>query len=166
MLERVTVISVGLRSATSSPPHDLLLGTAHGFDLGESSPLEGGDVELTRRVDAWALLQRAAAEGLPALIVTPIAEYDDVYLEEAATEFTAADGTWMRVELTFLPIRKVSTELVEDVAPDRDRRTRNAGAVSMQEPSASETELYNLTGGDPSRLPEVMRDPLGAIFGS
>lgn len=129
------------------------------------SPLEGGDVELTRRVDAWALLNRAVDEGLECLVTTKLETYEGLYIEEATTEFTAADGSWMRVELTLMPIRKVSTELVEDIAPDRDRRTRNAGAVALQDPSASESEAYALAGGDPSRYGSTFRDPLGALFG-
>jgi hypothetical protein len=129
------------------------------------SPLEGGDVELTRRVDAWALLERAVEEGLEAIVTTRLSTYEGLYLEEATTEVTAADATWQRIELTFMPIRKVSTELVEDVAPDRDRRIRNAGAVALQDPTANESTAYALSGGDPSRYGSTYRDPLGAVFG-
>lgn len=129
------------------------------------SPLEGGDVELTRRVDAWALLNRAIDEGLECLVTTKLTTYEGLYLEEATTEFTAADGSWMRVELTLMPIRKVSTELVEDIAPDRDRRTRNAGAVALQDPSASESAAYALAGGDPDSFARTFADPLGTLFG-
>lgn len=110
------------------------------------SPLDGGDVELTRRVDAWALLERAADEALPAIVTTGIKTYEDIYLTEAATEFTAADGTWMRLELTFMPIRKVSTELVVDTTPDRDRRVVNSGAVATQDPVPGEVSLLSRTG--------------------
>lgn len=129
------------------------------------SPLEGGDVELTRRVDAWALLERAADEALECVVTTRLKTYEGLYLEEAQTELTSADGTWMRVELTFMPIRKVSTELVEDIAPDRDRRTRNAGAVALQDPTATESAAYALAAGDPNAFARTFADPLGAIFG-
>ena len=129
------------------------------------SPLEGGDVELTRRVDAWALLERAVDEGLECIVTTRLSTYESLYLEEATTEVTAADGTWQRIELTFMPIRKVATELVEDITPDRDRRTRNAGAVALQDPTASESAAYALAGGDASNFATTFADPLGSLFG-
>lgn len=88
------------------------------------APVQDGAREHTRRADAWQLLNDAIDGGWPAIVTAaPIPTYEDVYLVEAATEFTAADGSWMRLELTFMPIRQVSTELVADTLPERDRRT-------------------------------------------
>jgi hypothetical protein len=122
-----------------------------------NAPLEGGDVELTRVEDAWALLNRAADEALEAVVTTRLGTFDGRYLDEVTTEHTAADRSWMRLELTFMPIRKVTTELVEDVTPDRDRRPRNAGAVALQDPTATESALYSATGGDPRRIGSALR---------
>lgn len=129
------------------------------------APLEGGARELTRVVDAWALLDRAVEEALPALVTTRLGTFEDMYLESVETENTAKDRSWIRLELTFMPIRTVETELVEDIAPDRDRRTHNAGAVAPQDPTPAESVLNTLTGGDPRRIGTVLRDPLGAIIG-
>lgn len=97
------------------------------------APLQGGGG--TRRADAWQMLQDAVANAWPAIVNAgaAIGVVSDLYLTEATTEITVADRDRLRVELVFMPIRKVSTELVADVAPDRDRREVNEGSVSTTE---------------------------------
>lgn len=131
-----------------------------------NAPIGGPEgVELTRVLDAWTLLERAADEALEAIITTRLKTYESMYLVEGGTEITVRDRDWMRLELTFMPIRKVATELVTDIAPDRDRRPRNDGAVNLQDPTPAESALYDLTGGDTRRLGTTLRDPLGALLG-
>lgn len=88
---------------------------------------------LTRRVDAWAQLLDARDRALPAIVTTDVRTYDDCVLVEASTSITKADGTWLRARLVFEPIRQVTTELVADPTPDRDRREVNEGSVATQE---------------------------------
>lgn len=118
------------------------------------APLADGAREHTRRADAWRLLSDALDGAWPAIVTAPpIPAYEDVYLTEAATEFTAADGSWMRLELTFMPIRQVSTELVADTLPDRDRRTTTR-TVATQEPTETDISAAAVLGFS---LPELVR---------
>ena len=113
------------------------------------APIQDGAREHTRRADAWQLLEDAVDGAWPAIVTAPpLGTREDLYLVEAATELTAADGTWLRVELTFMPIRQVSTELVADILPDRDRRTVQHGSVATEDPPARLTSVAaRLLGG-------------------
>lgn len=111
------------------------------------APVQDGAREHTRRADAWQLLNDAVDNAWPAIVTAPpIPTYEDIYLVEAATELTAADQSWLRLELTFMPIRQVSTELVEDILPDRDRRVVQHGAVATEDPPQQVESLARRLG--------------------
>jgi hypothetical protein len=92
----------------------------------------------TRVADAWSLVLRARDHALLAVVTTHLETYEDMVLIDAGVTNTAADRTWLRAELTFAQIRRVSTELVDDPVPARarDRRQVNRGAQSTEEATA------------------------------
>jgi hypothetical protein len=95
----------------------------------------GVEQEFSRVVDGWALLIDARDRALPAVVTTRLETYEELVLEEAETTRTANDGSWLRVELVFAQIRKVSSELVDDPTPvrPRDRREQDMGSQSTTE---------------------------------
>lgn len=96
-----------------------------------------------RARDAWAQLVDAKDRALLATLTTKIATYEDMILVEALTTITSADGTWIKAELTFMPIRQVSSELVADpvAARPRDRAQVNVGAQATEESDERQTSL-------------------------
>lgn len=101
------------------------------------TPLDAGDRELTRTRDVWAQLIDARDRALLAQITTRLETYEDMVLVEAETTRTSADGTWIRAQLTFAEIRRVSTELVDDPTPTRprDRSQENLGPQATEDAS-------------------------------
>ncbi len=99
--------------------------------LGAAAP----DTEPTRVVDAWATLLDARDRALLAVVTTRLETYEDMVLTEASTTRTAADGSWIRVEVTFSEVRQVATELVDDPVPERsrDHRQENVGSQATAE---------------------------------
>lgn len=89
----------------------------------------------TRVVDTWATLLDARDRALLATITTRLETYESMVLLEATTTRTAADGTWIRCELTFRQIRQVTLELVDDPVPARvrDRNRVDRGSQSTEE---------------------------------
>lgn len=98
--------------------------------------LIGDDNETPSRMrDAWALLTTARDAGQLAIITTAIATYEDMVLIEAQAPRVAADGTWLRAELTFKEVRFVTTQVVADPVPARarDRRQVDRGQQGTEE---------------------------------
>lgn len=93
------------------------------------------DEELTRAKDAWEQLEDAMDRALLAIVTTKWKTYEDHVLTEAIATRTAADGSWIRAELTFMPIRQVSTQTVEDPVPARehDRAQVDRGSQATEE---------------------------------
>lgn len=93
------------------------------------------DEELTRAKDAWEQLDDARTRALLAIVTTKWKTYEDMVLTEAIATRTAADGSWIHAELTFMPIRQVSTQTVEDPVPARahDRRETDRGSQATTE---------------------------------
>lgn len=93
------------------------------------------DAAPTKVRDAWARLDDARKRALIAYVTTPIATYTDMVLVEAQAPRTAADGTWLRAELTFKEMRFVQTQTVADPVPARarDRRQVDRGTQGTEE---------------------------------
>jgi hypothetical protein len=104
------------------------------------TPLSGAgeEREFTRVADGWALLLDARERALPAVVTTRLEVYEDLVLIDAETTRTAKDGSWLRVELVFAQIRKVSSELVDDPQPGRPRDRR---VVDLGPQATTETEV-------------------------
>lgn len=98
------------------------------------------DSEPTRVRDSWELLLRARDNALLAVVTTGLETYEDMVLTEAVTNRTAADGSWIKADLTFAQVRRVATQLVDDPTPirPRDRRQVNRGTQSTEEVPASQ----------------------------
>lgn len=119
------------------------------------SPLDnsGASGQLTRRRDAWALLERARDLHLPCLITTPLKTYDEMYFLEATATRSAKDGTWLRARVHFKQMEAFSTQLVRDPTPlrPRGRPQTPLGAQSTTDLSAEQARrssgLYDLIGG-------------------
>lgn len=105
--------------------------------------------EPTRVVDTWRTLLDARDRALLATVTTRLETYESMVLTEATTTRTAADGTWIRVELTFEQLRTASSELVDDPVPlrERDRRQQNRGSQSTEEATDRESVLVQATEG-------------------
>lgn len=101
------------------------------------------DAPPTRIADSWRILMDARERVLLAIISTGLDTYDDMALTSIETVRTFADGTAVQVDLTFVEVRQVSTELVDDPVParHRDRRQSNQGA---QSPRPTEPALDSL----------------------
>lgn len=99
--------------------------------------LAGEETRLTRCVDSWEQIEDAANRGLRATIATTLKTYENMVILNAHVTRRAADGTWIQAELTFVPIREVSSELVDDPVParERDRRQVSRGAQGTEEAS-------------------------------
>lgn len=113
----------------------------------------------SRLADAWEALEDAAGRSLLALITTSRKSYEDVLLMSVMSSKTAADGTWMKAELTFKPIRFVQTQLVADPVPARarDRRQVDRGAQGTEEDrpdrmASALTQLGRAGGWDPTEF--------------
>lgn len=94
------------------------------------TPLFSPDEDLATRIrDAWDQLLDAQARALLGVVTTNVRTYEDMVLLEAVATKRAADGTWIRAELTFAEVILVATELVDDPTParPRDRRQTNLG---------------------------------------
>ncbi|MGE0785985.1 MAG: phage baseplate protein [Sandaracinaceae bacterium] len=98
----------------------------------------------TRVVDTWATLLDARDRALLATVTTRLETYESMVLLEATTTRTAADGTWIRCELTFRQIRQVALELVDDPVParPRDRARVDRGSQSTEEASPQLTSVF------------------------
>lgn len=93
------------------------------------------DTTPTRVVDAWRQLIDARDRALLATITTRFETYEDMVLIEVISNRTAADGSWLRAELTFAELRTVETQFVDDPVPSRprDRRQVDRGSQEAQE---------------------------------
>ena len=90
-----------------------------------------------RVLDSWALLKDARDRALLATVTTAWETYEDCVLLELLANRTAADGSWMRVSMTFAELRMVSTQLVADPVPlrPRDHRQTDRGSQEAEEAS-------------------------------
>lgn len=95
------------------------------------------DPAVTHVRDTWAKLIDARDRALLATITTRIETLSSMALIDIETTRTAANGTWIEVELSFAEIRTVSTELVDVPTPvrARDQAERPAGAQAPQDAS-------------------------------
>lgn len=103
--------------------------------VSRSSFVDTADTSPTALRDAWAALLDARDRALLGVVVTEIATYEDMVLIEAQSSRAAADGTWLRAELTFRELRIVQTQSVADPVPARarDRRRVDRGAQGTEE---------------------------------
>lgn len=136
------------RAASARPP-------ARGNELGEGSTVAAratvlsADAEITRRVDSWAVVQSAMRYGWRATIRTQLHTFRSMVLLQALTVLEAADGTWLKAELSFRQIRQVATELVDAREPlrPRDREQTDQGAQATEDVDASEVRRSLLSQG-------------------
>lgn len=91
-----------------------------------------------RTTEAWELLKSARARKLKATVTTRRGTYESMVLIDAENVVTAADGTWLKVELQWKHIQTVAVELVDAAEPARvrDRSQTQRGPQSTQEASA------------------------------
>lgn len=99
-------------------------------------------IPITRIADSWLNLRVARDNAQLATITTRLETYESMVLIEAQCVRTAADGSWIRVALTFAEIRQVETQTVEDRTPDRPRGRRQVNRGSQSPTPAPETEEY------------------------
>lgn len=97
----------------------------------------------TRRKNAWTLLERIRDEHLPTLITTPLRNYDDMVLLEAAGAQKHADGTWLRFTVHFEPMQTFQTQLVDDPTPARARE-RAQTQLGTQSTTEAPPQLVSL----------------------
>lgn len=120
------------------------------------TPLFAPDGIENRARDAWDQLVDAQQRALLAIVTVPLRTYENMALLEAVTTRRAADGSWIRAELTFGEVRQVSTELVDDPVPararDRDEENRGSQAAEEAPPRLRSLAVQGLDG-------------LGALFG-
>lgn len=97
-----------------------------------------------RIADSWQVLMDARERALLADVTTKYETYEDMALTGLSAPRNAADGSWLRANLTFTEIRSVSSELVDDPVPARarDRRRRERG--SQEGEQATEEEAGDL----------------------
>ena len=73
--------------------------------------------EPTRIEDTWRALLDARDRALLATVTTGLETYEEMVLIEVHATRTAKDGSWLRAEVSFAEVRRVSTELVDDPVP-------------------------------------------------
>lgn len=111
------------------------------------TPLDG-TADLTRCRDVWAQLEDVMTRALLCVVTTRIKTYREMALTEATTSVTAADGSWIRGQLTFQQCPTVSTELVDDPVPSRPRDRRQVEAGTSATEPAPELESFASQGLD------------------
>src|SRR6185369_12010918 len=98
--------------------------------------------------DAWRVLMDARERSLLALVQTQLETYEPMALVNVQTVRTNRDASWLNVSLTFIEIRRVSTETVADPVParPRDRRQVDHGSQQATRPTrlrASDIQILN-----------------------